>query len=197
MIEIEIKIKLQDHQQTIQKLIDLGAQHTLRLLQKDRYYNAPQEMPHFKDTDEALRIRTTEEINPKTNEKLSTRHDITYKGPKLDQTVKSRLEHVCYFEDPEIMEQMLFALHYSKVITILKRRSVYEIVFDGHEIEILIDQIEGIDGWYLEAEIMVEDEHEKDPIKSTLLALIEKLGYSPADSILTSYLELVLNQENK
>ena len=115
---MEIKIKLKDYNQTIQTLSELGASHTLRLIQQDRYYNTPPQLDDFQVTDEALRIRSTQEFHPISKKILTTTHDITYKGPKLDKTVKTRIEHVCRLDNLDSMFEMDWNTDwwYSKVV---------------------------------------------------------------------------------
>ena len=77
-----------------ERIAALGA--TLLVVENhhDLYFNSPQR--DFKASDEALRIRIKE-----------GGARLTYKGPKLDQTTKSRLERTVKIDDPLQMEQIL------------------------------------------------------------------------------------------
>ena len=178
----------------LKQLDKLGATKLLRLQQTDSYYNAPKSLKDFEETDESLRIRTTEEYNPTESKKHTVKHDITYKGAKLDTKVKARIEHICYIQDPEAMDQILKALEFRKVVTLIKDRQVFTLTFQEKKLEILLDQIEGLEGNYLEAEIMAESSIEQKQAKEILLKFIKNLGYMANDSILQSYLELYLKK---
>ncbi|MHA1648549.1 MAG: class IV adenylate cyclase, partial [Promethearchaeota archaeon] len=212
MLEIEIKIKLVSPTETREVLEKLGGRHTLNLEQIDTYYNSPEAMGDFAISDEALRLRQTLEKHAETGVTQKTNYDITYKGPKMDSTVKSRIEHVCHIMEPDKIDAILQALHFRKVITLHKNREVYQIEFHDKIIECLIDQIEGLDGYYFEAEIMADEskiesmdskksekdqENKKniDQANQIILDLVGELGYSEKDSILESYLELVLKSK--
>jgi adenylate cyclase, class 2 len=193
MFEVEVKIKLKDPEETRISLKKLGAIKKYNMEHSDIYYNYPIAERDFAKTDEALRLRSTILINPDSNKEIERNHDLTYKGPKLDKTIKTRIEHVCQILDSEIMDEILLSLGFLKVLTVAKHREVYVLDnFQGKEVEMLIDQVDGLSGWYFEAEIMEEDKNKMDEVKHIILDLITKLGYNESDSISKSYLELVL-----
>ena len=121
------------------------------------------------------------------------RSDITYKGPKLDKILKTRVEHVARVLDPNKVDDIFLALGFRKVITIPKHREVFDISFEGRIIEVLIDEVEGLEGHYLEAEMMANEKAEMEETQHHLLSFIQALGYNDRDSIRQSYLELVLS----
>ena len=71
MIEAEVKARIDSFEEMEKGLEDLGAVKTKTEFQEDIYFQSP--IVDFADTDEALRIRTTD------NDIF-----ITYKGPKLN-----------------------------------------------------------------------------------------------------------------
>ena len=194
MLEVEIKLKIREMSDFRGILTQLNANHNMNLEHIDRYYNLPEQWGNFAQTDEALRLRTTWEFRIEDHALLKETHDITYKGPKLDKKIKARIEHVCHLVEVANMEAILHALGFLKVTTITKKREVYTLSFQGHTIECLVDQVEGLDGWYFEAEIMAMDEAGMGTAKEILLRLVHSLGYQESDCITESYLELVLQK---
>ncbi len=195
MFEIEIKLKIRNKEELKSKLLkDFKGIHKINLVNYDLYYNKPVGTGDFSHTDEALRVRSTTEIDIKTRKILKNTNDITYKGPKLDNIIKSRVEHVCKISDSDIMDLILQALGYRKVISILKQREVIHIEFQEKKIECLIDKIENLEGWYFEAEVMVENHNELNAIKELLLEFITAIGYEKSDIIVDSYLDLIQNR---
>jgi adenylate cyclase, class 2 len=194
MFEMEIKIKIQSVDKLRALLAQLKANHKVNLKHNDIYFNKPPRIGDFSQSDEALRLRSSTEIDPNTNKILLTNNDLTYKGPKLDQTVKTRIEHVCTLIDPAQMEAILLALGFIKVISIIKIREVHLLNFMEHRIECLIDCVENLEGTYFEAEILVRNKEDMPAIKKILLNFLKFLGYSESDTIVESYLELVLKK---
>ena len=164
MIEVEIKIKLRNPDAIRNIIHDMGAKKKYRMKNVDRYYNAPDTLRDFARTDEALRLRSTY-INPdetgKSDHELNS-HDLTYKGPKLDKEIKSRVEMVCRILNPKEMDKIIVALGFIPVLTLNKIRESYHLDYNNHAIEILIDEMEGLSGTYLEAELMVDSDCEAD-----------------------------------
>jgi adenylate cyclase class 2 len=196
MLEVEIKIKLNDPNITRQRLLELGGKQRYLMQNTDHYYNLPEKWGDFAKTDEALRLRTTFLLDSQTKQQIKESHDLTYKGPKIDALLKTRIEHVCAILEPENMHSILSALGYITVLVVAKEREVYDVTFQGAPMEVLIDKIEGLSGYYLEAEILAEKPN-ADIAKEHLIAFIEALGYSRSDSIQKSYLEMVLQTKNK
>ncbi|MBD3352580.1 MAG: class IV adenylate cyclase [Candidatus Lokiarchaeota archaeon] len=196
MFEVEVKIKLRDRDEFLDKIKDLGGKIEARLQHTDVYYNAPKELRDFAETDEALRIRKNIEFQfdgeQNTNKIIKENADITYKGPKLDSETKSRVEHVCQIRHSGKMDHILLALGFRKIISIEKERQMFSLIFQDTSIDITLDKIQHLEGDYAEFEIIIRNEEDMDRSKHLIFALMEKLGYSKSDSITVSYLELVL-----
>lgn len=195
MLEIEVKIKLQNQTNIEKKILGMGCKPLHVIKQIDIYYNSIPNTRDFGKTDEALRVRSAIYYDFVTQSKIREDHDITYKGPKLDPKVKTRTEYVCPIMNADQMDHILLALGYLKVLVITKERKVYEIAFHDKNIEICLDQVDGLDGVYLEAEIMAESKQQAPTIRNLLLEWIQLLGYSEKDSIRESYLELLLHNQ--
>ena len=194
MLEVEIKLKIREISDFRKKITGLNATHHMNLEHIDRYYNLPVQWGNFAQTDEALRLRTTREFELNNSILLKEAHDITYKGPKLDKKIKARIEHVCHLVEVANMEAILHALGFQKVKTIAKKREVYTLSFEGHDIECLVDEVEGLDGQYFEAEIMAKDMASMTKAKDVLLRFVNSLEYQESECITESYLELVLQK---
>jgi len=193
MFELEIKIKLDNVKETKQKLQEMGAEPLCLINHTDSYYNAPKGLRNFKETDEALRLRTSIVKDFTSKKTITKEHDLTYKGPKIDDVVKSRIEHVAKILDVDKMDEILQELGFIKLISLEKERRAYSLPFQEKKIEILVDKVQYLDGYYLEAELMAEEKSEMEKIRPILLDFLTKLGYSEDDPILESYLELVFN----
>ena len=95
------------------------------------------------------------------------------------------------------MNNILLAIGFKIVLTLPKKREVYHLKYQERTIEVLLDQIEGLEGDYFEAEIQVLEKEEIEEAKEVLIGLVQELGYSEADSIRLSYLELVLAESSE
>ncbi len=105
--------------------------------EKDVYYSSP--IRDFKETDEALRIRYT-----------GDKSILTYKGPKLDKISKSREEFEAVTSGE--IEEILYKLGYTKVLSVRKKRKIY-----GYkDFLISIDDVENL-GEYIEVELKSEN----------------------------------------
>jgi adenylate cyclase class 2 len=167
MIEVEVKARAPED--IAERIAALGA--TLFVVENhhDLYFNSPQR--DFKESDEALRIRIKEE---------GAR--LTYKGPRLDQTTKSRLERTVKIDDPLQMEQILGALGFVLSAQVKKRRAKYS--YEG--VVLALDDVVGL-GRFVEVEAEGEGDYEEQ--KQTVLSILSRLGLH--ESIRCSYLELL------
>ncbi|MEM2190310.1 MAG: class IV adenylate cyclase [Archaeoglobaceae archaeon] len=139
----------------------------------DIYLNHP--CRDFAETDEALRIRVEKKIK------------LTYKGPKVDSETKSREEvnlEVNSFDDALKLFELL---GFKKFRTVRKRRKIFKF----EKAIICIDSVEGL-GDFIEIE--VEGGLEK---KEEIFKIAETLGYSRAESIRLSYLEMLEKLDRK
>ena len=84
-IEVELKLKIRDKAEITASLKQLGFTEEELVVENDTYYTAAHH--DFAALDEALRIRTVENLHTKEQSAV-----ITYKGAKLDQTSMTRKE---------------------------------------------------------------------------------------------------------
>jgi adenylate cyclase class 2 len=167
MIEVEVKARAPED--IAEKIAALGAKLLVVENHQDLYFNSP--LRDFIVSDEALRIRIKEE---------GAR--LTYKGPKLDQTTKSRLERTVKIDDPQQMEQILLALGFMLSAQVRKRRTKYS--YDG--VILALDDVEGL-GLFVEVEAEGEADYEGQ--RQKVLSILSRLGLN--ESIRSSYLQLL------
>ena len=148
-------------------------------VQSDRYFAHPSR--DFAQTDEALRIRTA-----------GGRSFVTYKGPKLDATTKTRRELEFPLHDNDIdgsqFAELLTALGFRPVATVRKSRRKFYISLTGHEVEGAIDDVDGV-GTFVELELSA-DEAALDQTKQIIRELASELELGPTER--RSYLEMLL-----
>jgi adenylate cyclase class 2 len=148
----------------------------------DHYFNAPDR--DFAKTDEAFRVRS-----------VGDRNYVTYKGPKLDQTTKTRLEIEVPVADGETaaadFRRVLTHLGYRPVAVVRKSRRVAEFGRDGFEMQLTLDEVDGV-GRYAELEI-VAPEDRAEAAKVTVQAVAAELGLTRSER--RSYLQLLLESQ--
>lgn len=181
-IEVEQKFPLPQAAPVLAALSNLGAALGEPQLQVDRYFNHPAR--DFAATDEAFRIRSVGDQNC-----------VTYKGPKLDATTKSRREiEIAFAPYPASAEQfasMLLLLGFREAGTVRKHRRQASLVWNGQQVEVMLDEVTHL-GSFLELEIGAE-EAEVPAAKEALQTLADHLGLTTSER--RSYLELLLQQK--
>ena len=186
MYEVELKFRVADSPALERRLAALGAALAPAVEQADRYFAHPAR--DFAATDEALRLR-----------RVGDRVAITWKGPRLDATTKTRRE----IELPLApaadgagdgaatiarWSDLLEALGFRPVREVAKRRRTAVVRRDGREIEVALDDVVGL-GAFLEIETQAA-EAEVDAARRTIEAFARDLGCSDPER--RSYLELLL-----
>lgn len=175
MIEVEVKLAVEDLDEIEARLKKLGARFAEEKKQSDTYFNAPDR--DFAKTDEALRIRMENEKN-----------FLTYKGPKIDSKTKSRreIEIEIRKKEAEKLRSMLTQLGYREVAAVNKTRKVFRL--HGHKIS--LDRVEHL-GSFVEVEATAGEKN-FEARRRQVFDLLKKLGLDRAKSIRQSYLELLL-----
>ncbi len=179
MYEVEQKFAVADLQSVADKLRDLGAAFADSVVQVDRYFAHPAR--NFSQTDEALRIR-----------RVGERNCLTYKGPKIDPTTKTRREIELPLLAGEAQAaavgELLAALGFSPAGVVRKTRRAAHLTCDGWNVEAALDTVDDLGG-FVELEIQA-DAPQLDAARGVLAKLARGLGL--ADSERRSYLELLL-----
>ncbi|MEQ8788386.1 MAG: class IV adenylate cyclase [Pirellulaceae bacterium] len=178
--EVEQKFAVANHAEIEQRLTAMGADILPPIEQVDAYYAHPSR--DFAETDEALRVRRTREAVR-----------ITYKGPRIDSTTKTRREIEIPLADGPAASQIgeLFqCLGFRLVAEVHKRRRAAHLVWQGQEVEVVLDEVRDV-GPYVELEIAAE-EAGLDAAREALASLAAALHLSSNER--RSYLELLLER---
>jgi adenylate cyclase class 2 len=178
VLEVEMKFPVQALRA---RLDELGVRAGQVRLEEDQYFAAPDR--DFARTDEALRLR-----------RVGDENILTYKGPKLDATTKTRREiEVALHPGSMTVEHMaalLAALGYRPVATIRKERATYTLSRGGTEVEVCLDDVAGV-GSFVELETVVPDT-QVEAARAAVHELARELALGPTER--RSYLELWLGK---
>lgn len=179
--EVEQKHRVEDVAALEAQLAARGIRLEPAIIQSDQYFAHPAR--DFAKTDEALRIRASD-----------GKSFVTYKGPKLDATTKTRreLELPLHSSDADgtRFAELLAALRFKPVATVRKRRRAFKIDHGAHAVEGALDDVDDV-GTYVELELPASDQHLEDA-KRVIAELAEELRLGPSER--RSYLELLLEQ---
>ena len=200
MYEVELKVRA-DHAAVRERLAELGAEHVERVEQADTYYDAPHR--DFAETDEALRVRretvvsggesaseqATSDASGADGEPGATEARVTYKGPLVDDTSKTRREFETGVADGETMGNVLGGLGFDPAAVVAKTRDRYRL--DGYVVT--LDSVAGV-GEFVEVEREVP-EAEVPAAREGAFDLLDRLGLAAEETIRTSYLGMVLADE--
>jgi adenylate cyclase class 2 len=182
--EVEQKFAVADFAGVEAALVALGAQPQGAVEQCDRYFAHPER--DFATTDEALRIR-----------RVGDKNVVTYKGPKIDATTKTRRELEISLEPGppgfDRFAELLLLLGFHAVTEVLKVRRTYTLQFAGHSVEAALDEVAEV-GRYVELEVQA-DEANLAAAQACLAELAQRLQLGNSER--RSYLELLLQGRNR
>lgn len=183
MIEVEVKYRLGiDADEFATRLVDLGARRGERVEQSDEYFAHP--CRSFAESGEAFRIRRSGDAQA-----------LTYKGPLLDDSTKSRREIEVSFgernEDAGRMRALLTALGFQPVRLVHKMRTKFDLDWQGLPIEVAVDDVTGL-GAFAELETQAE-EGDWHAARDQLMRLAATLELSSPER--RSYLELLMTED--
>lgn len=178
-LEVEQKYRVTDPAPLRARLAELGVAFAAPVVQTDAYYNHPAR--DFATTDEALRIRS-----------VGQRNFVTYKGPKLDRTVKTRRELELPLADgpaaAAAFGELLSLLGFRPTAVVTKRRSSAGLDWNGTHYEVCWDEVDDL-GSFLEIELMADDAGAAEA-RQRITALEQTLGLTNIER--RSYLSMVL-----
>lgn len=186
IFEVELKFPLRDCDAADleQRLRAMGAVAGPVLHQRDIYFAHPAR--DFAATDEALRLRTTDDSSC-----------LTYKGPKIDRRTKTRREiEVALAPGTQPFAQcreLLQALGFRPVRNVIKTRHCFQLPWQGRNVQVALDEVEEL-GAFVELELLA-DEAERDATRDSLLQLAQTLSLSEPE--MRSYLCLLLEQDQR
>lgn len=195
MIEVEIKVKVEDPHQMRKLFSEHNGEYKISLQHEDTYLNMPKELRDFKKTDEALRIRKSVGYNKEEEEpKQKIKYQLTYKGPKMDKTTKTRKELEVELQDGQTARVIFKALGFLELFTVKKERELYEFTFQDQKIEALIDYIPVLGEYFIEVECMVRDKGKINELTALLFQFLNQFNIKREQSIQKSYLELIADK---
>jgi adenylate cyclase class 2 len=176
--EVEMKFPVSDEAALEARLAELGATISAPQAERDVYFAHPAR--DFAHTDEALRVRRKGPAN-----------FLTYKGPKLDTTTKTRHEIDLPLPPDEETAQawtgLLDALGFTVAGEVRKSRRKAHVPWQGRRVEVSLDEVERL-GTFVELELVVEPA-EAEAAKRCIASLAERLQLEKSER--RSYLELL------
>ncbi|NVM37133.1 MAG: class IV adenylate cyclase [Candidatus Lokiarchaeota archaeon] len=195
MIEVEIKVRILDPETIGIKFKNHGGVYKLSLNHEDIYFNMPEGLRDFKETDEALRLRKSIEFN-KFDDTVGKRinYYLTYKGKKIDKSTKTREEIDVKIEDIENTRNLLRVLGFQEIFTVKKERELYEFKYKTYLIEALIDYIPILNQYFIEVECLLESSVNLESSRDVLFEFLNLFGIKKEESIRKSYLELIVDK---
>ena len=177
MIEIEVKLKIEDVIDLEKRLLDQGYILKETRRETDTYFDGG--ICGIKKSGQALRVRRT--VNCVTGKEQSA---ITFKGEKLDTISMARVELETDVADGETAERILCALgFYPAKPAVIKTRKVYR----NEDICACLDDVQDL-GTFLELEIMAESEEARPAALDRIERILKSIGYTMEDTTRESYL---------
>lgn len=182
MIEVEVKLPVRDIETLKQKLAAQGFLKGKSVKEEDIYFNSP--VHDFRKRDEALRVRRVTMLKEGTSTSF-----LTYKGPKMDQVSMTRKELETGIEDMDIMRKVIHALGFELEYPVTKTREYYQ----KERMTACVDQVDFL-GDFLELEVLVEEEAQREQALYIIEEMLKELGYEMADTTRTSYLTMLMKK---
>jgi adenylate cyclase class 2 len=182
--EVEIKYRLVDHGQLIERLAQRGAAQEPALTQEDVYLSHPAR--NFATTKEALRIR-----------RIQAENRVTYKGPRHTGPTKTREEiEISFASGDDAFAQLLRLfgnLGFQPVATVRKSRTTFHLTWHGRKIEVAFDRVADL-GDFAEIETLATSETELPAAQGAVLALADELALTEVEA--RSYLRMSLDSRS-
>jgi len=171
ILEIEIKAYCSSTDSVRNSLRSMGAVQGDTVNESDLYFNHPGR--DFGRTDEALRIRQSND-----------RTVLTYKGPKIGERTKTRIERETGVDDFKSLRTILHDLGFRESGNVQKKRETW--ILEG--INVCLDSVEGL-GNFVELEKIGTG---RETVEKRLFELAAQLGLEQFER--RSYLELLLEK---
>ena len=180
MVEVEVKIPVENIEEIKEKLLQNGFIYQKTVVETDTYYTSD----HYdmRKKDKALRIRKTENLD--TGE---VKAQLNCKGPKMDQVSMTRKETEIEIQEPEKMEEILTELEFYPASCRVKKTRAY---YMKNHMTATADEVEHL-GSFLELEILVEKEEERKGGLDIIYGVMQLLGCEKTETVRTSYLSML------
>jgi adenylate cyclase, class 2 len=179
--EVEQKHRVDDVAGLTSRLSARGVVLEEPVQQSDQYFAHP--CRDFAQSDEALRIRTVGDAS-----------FVTYKGPKIDTTTKTRheIELPLHSNDSDGSQfaTVLTALGFQPFAIVRKQRRKFHIEHQGRSVEGALDQVESV-GAFAELELSADDS-DVDAARRVIGDLAQELRLGVGER--RSYLEMLLEK---
>ncbi len=182
MIEVEVKLPLYRRSLTEKALIGLGFKAGDLIRESDIYFNS--DFHDFIQSDEALRVRTSENLSKRTS-----RIYLTYKGRKVDNISMTREELETELADGDTAVRILKALGYQSMFHVNKLRQLYH----GDNLTACVDQVEDL-GSFLELEVIVKDESQREEALDRIEQILKGIGSDMTETTRISYLGMLMRK---
>jgi adenylate cyclase class 2 len=175
-LEIELKVAVEGFSAIRKKLKEIHAKRVCAINQTDVYYDHP--LRDFRKTHEILRIRVEKP------EKLV----LTYKSPVPSRRSKTRIEYEVNFDDAPSIRNILKALEFKPLVTVIKRRETWKL----KDVSIHLDTVNGL-GRFVEIEAVCRKE-EKNIAEDMLFSTLSDLNLKDKPIITKSYFEMMYKE---
>jgi adenylate cyclase class 2 len=172
-IEIEAKLKVDSLSEIEQKLTELGAEFLTEQIQMDYFFDDANTT--LTAGDRCLRLR-------RQLIEGSEKFILTYKGAKEESNYKKRREIEIEIADSESMQKLLLALGYERVLTIEKKRRLWQL----GRCAVALDRLSLL-GDFVEIE---------GPDNEEIADAQQKLGLAELPHIEKSYAQLIKEEQD-
>ena len=180
MIEVEVKLPVEDLNEIKRKLVKIGFEESSFIEERDTYFDNQQ--GDIRANDEALRVRETKDYRTG-----KIRAQINFKGKRLDAGTMTREELETGVENGEISRKILQAIGYIPVAPeVIKER----IMLRRESVTACLDNVRGL-GEFLELEILADSKKQKDAALGQIENILNNLGYQISDTVRTAYLSML------
>jgi len=182
--EVEQKFPIPDIAVVQSRLATLGATISAARLEVDVYYAHPAR--DFTQSDEALRIRRVGESNC-----------MTYKGPKIDSTTKTRHEIELPLgpgdESARRCGELLEALGFQAIGEVRKQRRKATVTWQDRQVSVVLDDVERL-GLFAELELVCQPA-EVETAKACIASLAERLELHASER--RGYIEMLATKRGR
>ena len=171
--EIEIKVKVEEHEGVRGRLREVGAERVGTVLETNRIFDSGDGSLHR--AGKALRVRSSVDVETK-----KAAHVMTFKGPRKPGPLKVREELEVEVEDGEKAAAILRAMGYVVTLAFEKRRESWRL----EPCKIELDELPHL-GCFVEIE---------GPDERVILATRRELGLDTRPSITEAYVGLLMDE---
>ena len=186
MIEVEVKLPVSEPDTVRSEILKMGFKEVAFIQERDTYFDNVD--GDIRANDEALRVRETKDY---LTGKI--RAQMNFKGRKLDDRTMTRKELETGVGDGEVCREILRAAGFAPADPeVVKER----VMLQKEQVTACLDSVQGL-GEFLELEILVTGEAEKDAALAQIETILNRLGYQISDTVRTSYLSMLQGKRRR